>query len=87
MTMRSMTDQEKRTHRADADLLGDLGLLVDVDLVELDARDLLRELLEDRRDHAAGTAPGRPKVEYGDLARAELQAGGERGAVGAESGH
>ena len=87
MTMRSMTDQEKRTHRADADLLGDLGLLVDVDLVELDARDLLRELLEDRRDHAAGTAPGRPKVKYGDLAGAELQEWGWRGAVGGETEH
>jgi hypothetical protein len=36
------------THRANADLLRDVVHLVDVDLVECDAGELLRQLLEDR---------------------------------------
>lgn len=53
------------TYRTDADLLGDVRLLVDVDLVELGALELLGQLLEDGRDLLAWAAPGRPEVEHG----------------------
>src|SRR5918994_5020180 len=55
-------------HRRDGHhpvLHGQALLLVDVDLHELDlAGALLRDLLEDRSDGVAGTAPLGPEVEY-----------------------
>lgn len=59
-------------YRADADLLRDLGLIVDVDLVEVDAGDLVGELLEDRRDCAARAAPRCPEVDKDGLVRGDL---------------
>jgi len=57
----------ERGHSTDADLLGDVGLFVDVDLVELKVAVLFGELLEDGGDDLAGAAPGRPEVKDGDL--------------------
>lgn len=50
---------EERGHGADAKLLGQLGDVVDVELGEEDVLKLvlLGQLLKDRSDHLAGTAP------------------------------
>lgn len=62
-------EDDEGGHGADADLLGDLGLLVDVDLEEVDllAGGGVRDLLEDGADGLAGAAPGRPEVDDGGL--------------------
>ncbi len=52
------------THGTHADLLGDLCRIVDVDLVEVHAAELLRQLLKDGRDDPARATPGRPEVEH-----------------------
>lgn len=53
-------------HGADANLGGDVGQLVDVDLVEGDVGVLLAELLDLGGDGLAGTAPGGEEVDHGD---------------------
>lgn len=60
-------------HSRDAVVGSDLSELVNVNLVELDAGVLVAELLEERRDGLAGTAPGGEEVDddgaggFGDL--------------------
>ena len=62
----------------------DGGLLVIVDLHDLDVRAFPGDLLEDRRDHAARAAPDRPEVDdHGDVGLEDL--GLERG-VGDDGG-
>jgi hypothetical protein len=65
------------THRTDSDLLRDVVHLVDVDLVERDAGELLRQLLEDRRDDAARPAPRCPEVDDGRLVAVDLRTRGQ----------
>jgi hypothetical protein len=65
-------EREGKTHGANGDFLRDLLSLVDINLVEVDVGDLLRHLLEDRRDDTAGAAPGRPEVEDRDTVLADL---------------
>lgn len=62
------------THRSDSDLLGDLGLRVDIDLVELDTLRLRRgrELLEDGGDLPAGATPRCPEIDHNGLAAGDL---------------
>ena len=62
------------TYCANGDFLRDLLLRVDVDLVVLDARELLllAELLEDWRDDLARSTPCRPEVNDNDLAAVNL---------------
>lgn len=50
-------------HSTDSDLLCYIALIVDINLVKLDASDLLGELLEHGGYDSAGTTPGRPKVK------------------------
>lgn len=61
------------TYRADAALLANLELLVTVDLVETDLRELGGEFLEDRRDHAAGATPSSPEVDDDGLVAVDLK--------------
>ena len=63
---------DEDTHRANADLLTDVLRLVDIDLVKVDGRELLRQFLKDGRDDPARTAPGRPEVEDGDAIAVNL---------------
>ena len=57
----------------DTDFLSNVGCCVDVHLVELDIISRsLRELFENRGDHAARTTPGRPEVEHGVLVFLDL---------------
>lgn len=63
----AVLEEEESGHRSDADFLGDLGLGVDIHLVELDVRVVVREPLKDGGDGLAGTAPGRPEVNHNGL--------------------
>lgn len=62
-------------HGPDTGLLGDLRLLIDVDLVEADVGVLLLagELLEDGADHFARTAPGSREVNDDGLVAVDLK--------------
>src|SRR5262245_58427875 len=61
-------DDEERRDAADPVLHRRLGVVVCVELAELDlARVLVCELLNDRRNHSARTAPGRPEVDQDRL--------------------
>jgi hypothetical protein len=62
-----------KTHGADANLLADRISLVDVGLVELHARELGLEPLENGADDFAGPAPRCPEIEYGVLVLVNLQ--------------
>lgn len=66
---------KRGTHSADANLLSDLGLLVNIDLEEFDIVGTggLGHLLEDGRDRTARTAPGGPEVNDNDFAGVNLQ--------------
>ena len=81
----TLEDQQRRD-RADPVLTGGHRVLVGVELHELDAAVvLLGEFLDDRRDHAAGAAPGRPEVDQHRVVVLDhIQV--ERG-VGRVSGH
>lgn len=70
MTIEDKTPE--RTHSTDTDFLTDLLGGIDVHLVELYIGELVGELLEDRADDLAGSTPGCPKVENGDLVLANL---------------
>ena len=62
----------RMTYRLDAHIRADFLLLVDVDLVEINARELRGELLEDGRDDTARTTPGRPEVNDDGLVTVDL---------------
>ena len=64
-------DREDGGDRLHAELLGDLGVLVDVDLGEAQlALGLAHHLLEQGAKLLAGPAPGRPQIDdHRDLAR------------------
>ena len=47
----------------DSERLRKLGLLVYIDLADLDIGVFLRDLVDYRREHTAGTAPGREEVD------------------------
>jgi hypothetical protein len=51
-------EEHKGRHSTDTEFLGNVSLFVDVDLVELDLREVVAELFEYRGDGLAGTAPG-----------------------------
>ena len=57
-----------------AELHGQLGVLVDVDLADLHLTSLLlSQLIHDGSHHAAGTAPGCPEIhQNGDIALQDL---------------
>lgn len=67
----SVFEYQECRHRTDANLLRDVCLLVDVDLVELDAGILSRELFKDRRDDSARATPRRPEVDGDEFARVD----------------
>ena len=75
----AVLEHHQRRDRADAELGGDLRVLVDVELGDLHlALHLGGDLFERRRDHAAGPAPFRPEIDYDRLARLDdvgLEAG------------
>ncbi len=63
---------------ADVELLGDLGLLVRVELDELPApRGRGGQLLDDRSEHAARSAPRSPEVDHHRHSAAALDHGGD----------
>lgn len=64
--------EELDAYRTNADFLGDVLLVVHVDLVEVRVRELLRELLEDGRDDLARATPCRPEVDYNRLLAIDL---------------
>jgi hypothetical protein len=72
------------TYRTNANLLGDVRLLVDVDLVELHRLEGPRQLLEDGRDDLARAAPRCPEVEHGYRVAVDLHAAGERVSAGSD---
>src|SRR5688500_5830902 len=58
--------QDQRRDALDAEPPADLGMLVDVELCDLDALVGLGDVLQDRRDRTAGRAPLGPEVhEHG----------------------
>ena len=59
-------------HRLDGDGLGNLGLLLDVNLDKLDVGELGLELVEVRADQLAWAAPCRPEVDDNDVTRVDL---------------
>ena len=59
-------------YRTNTNFLADSFRRVDVDFVELDIGELLRELLKDRANDPARATPSCPKVEDGDLVLANL---------------
>ena len=65
----------KKTNCSNADLLGDIRLIIDVDLVKLDALCgvLPCEFLKHGGDGSARTTPRGPKVNENDFATADLQ--------------
>lgn len=52
-----------------AELHGQLTLLVYIDLANLDVVTLVCDLVHDRRNHAAGTAPRCPEIQQDRLVR------------------
>lgn len=60
-------EEEEGGHSGDTVVSGNLGELVHVDLVELDAGVLVAQLLDQRGDGLAGTAPGREEVDEDGL--------------------
>jgi len=78
----AVLEEHERGHGADAELLGDVGDLVDVNLVEVDlVLELLRfgELDEFGRDDLAGAAPGGEAVDHDEFVAAGLVHGGAEG--------
>jgi hypothetical protein len=63
----AILEEEESGHGGDAVLGGDLGGLVDVDLVELDVLVGQAELLDLRGDGLAGAAPGGEEVDEDGL--------------------
>src|SRR5581483_4314309 len=60
----AVLEHDERGDAHHAELLGDLRVLIDVDLRDLQLALLLAgDLLDDRRDHAARAAPGRPEID------------------------
>lgn len=67
-------EDDEGGHSADAELLRDVGDLIDVHLDEVCGGELLGELDDLRRDHLAGAAPRGEAVKDDDLI---LEGGGE----------
>lgn len=70
--MEAINRKKNATYSANADLLRDLLLGIDIDLVEADICERLGQLLENGRDDLAGPAPRRPEVDYNDLITVDL---------------
>jgi|GEM_PF-837391 len=68
-------EDHQRGNRADAEVPGQRLLLVGVDLDELDVRVLVGDLLEHRREAAAGAAPRRPEIHQHRSRRGALDDG------------
>src|SRR5204863_9589037 len=66
-----VADDHQRGDGADAERGGQLLLGLGVDLAEHRIRVLFRRLLEDRAEHAAGTAPRRPEVDQRQVGAAD----------------
>lgn len=64
----TVLEEQKRGHGADAQLLGDIGALVDVELDELDVRVRPTVLLDLRGDSLARTAPSGVGIDHHELA-------------------
>lgn len=66
--------QNRKPHRLSSDVLDDVNRLVDVYPVKIDAdkRARVRNAIEDWRHAAAGTAPVRPEIDYGDAVCVDL---------------
>lgn len=62
----------RNTYSAYADLLRDLGLLIDIDLEEFDFGMQSGQFLEDGGDDTARAAPCSPEVEDGHSALVDL---------------
>ncbi len=61
---RAALEEQKRRDVINAEFLGELLLVVDVDLHDLDlVGQLAGNLVEQRRDHFAGTAPFGPEID------------------------
>ena len=65
---------ERVTYSTDADLLGDIWLVVHIDLIELNHVVFFREGLEDRGDESARATPRSPEVNGNDFATVDLTA-------------
>lgn len=79
----SILVEHERRHRSDSDFLGDFGLRIDIDLVELNALRGRGHLLENGGDGLAGTTPGCPEVDHDRLSAVddglEFVVGGDGG--------
>lgn len=65
----AVLEEQEGRHGADAELLGDVADLVNVDLEELGVGVLVGELDHFRRDHLARAAPRREAVEHDERRR------------------
>src|SRR3954452_495299 len=84
----AVAEEDHRRDREDLVLRGGLLVLVDVELDDAQVLALARDLLEDRADHAAGAAPGRPEVdEDGRLGLDDLRLEARVGDVVESAGH
>jgi len=83
MDLLAVPEKDESRHGADAQFLGDVGGLVDVDLVEFDILKFVGHLHEFRGDHLARTAPGGEAVEHHKTIVLQVDDGGlEGGLVG-----
>src|SRR5215208_3611264 len=65
----AVAEEQERRDRHDLVLRRRLDVLVGVELDDLELGPLTGDLLDDRADHAAWTAPGRPEVDQDGLVR------------------
>ena len=65
----AVLEHEQRGDAHHAELTGELGLVVHVDLADLDVGILVRDLIHNGGEHLAGAAPGRPEVHQNGLVR------------------
>src|SRR5207245_11694910 len=72
LRLATVLEQDHRGDRADAEATRGHGVRIDVEAGDLDLLALLpRDLLENRPDHAAGAASGRPEVHEHSRSRLE----------------
>jgi hypothetical protein len=77
LSVKSGQSNQMNSYRSDADLCGNILMIIDIHLVELQAGELVSigELLEDGGDGPARSTPRCPKVDHGILVRINLKQG------------
>ena len=61
--LRPILEEDQQWNTVDAERSGRLRVLVDVELAETDVLALGGQLLDERSDHPAGSAPRRPEID------------------------